>query len=594
MLSLFIANELPYLDFRSTMRWYNNIGDGVTAHGAPGYKIDDAGCAFLGCNDRFFLLTKLLGRPDVEHPWLFDRCREVEADPDGHLDLWARFHYKSTIITFAGIIQEIMCDPDITVAIFSVVKPIAGAFLSQIKEEFENNGTLRRIYRDVLYEAPKGLGPDGRPAKWGLARGITVKRHARPKEATIEAHGLIDGQPTSRHFKLHVYDDVVTQDYLSEDSIKKTTARWEMADNLGSHLGVRKWMPGTRYHYADTYGVVIERKSMKPRIYPATEDGTLNGAPVFLTKKRWDEIRRDQRSTVSAQMLLNPIAGNEATFKSIWLRAYDVIPALLNVYILVDPSKGSGTRSDRTAIAVIGIDAGGNKYLLDGVRHRMKLSDRWDYAKQLKAKWDNHPGVQMVKMGWERYGKDVEIEVIESMQLRENNVFEIEELNTPRQGGHSKDDRIERLEPDIRNGRFYLPAVIHSPDHGGDCYWSVWTEAEEKMAAEKSINHNYSIGQIIYRPMKGLTKRQQNCEVTAQKYRIVTALKRRDENQDVYDVTRAFIDEAIRHPFATHDDLIDAASRIYDVEDGPLPPVAYEAQSVEPIGMESDQVVQAS
>src|SRR5580704_15579427 len=28
------------------------------------------------------------------------------------------------------------------------------------------------------------------------------------------------------------------------------------ADNLGSHLGVRKWMPGTRYHYADTCGVV--------------------------------------------------------------------------------------------------------------------------------------------------------------------------------------------------------------------------------------------------------------------------------------------------------------------------------------------------
>jgi hypothetical protein len=40
--------------------------------------------------------------------------------------------------------------------------------------------------------------------------------------------------------------------------------------NLGSHLGVRKWMPATRYHFADTCGVVINRKSMKPRIIPAT------------------------------------------------------------------------------------------------------------------------------------------------------------------------------------------------------------------------------------------------------------------------------------------------------------------------------------
>lgn len=577
-LAKFIIEELRYLDYTETLRWY--------AHIVP--YLDLAGRALLGCNDRFFLLTGLLGRIDALHPWLFDRCREVELEPDGFLDLWSRFHYKSTIITFAGLIQEIMCDPEITIAIFSVVKPIAAAFLSQIKEEFENNEHLKEVYADVLYENPKTKGEDGRPAKWGLARGITVKRKSRPKEATIEAHGLIDGQPTSRHFNLHCYDDVVTQDHLSEESIRKTTARWEMADNLGTHLGVRKWMPGTRYHFADTYGVVIERGSLKPRIYPATDDGTLEGKPVFLSEKRWKEIKRDQRSTVSAQCLLNPIAGNEATFKPVWLKGYDVIPALMNVYILCDPSKGTGDRSDRTAIAVIGVDQGSNKYLLDGVRHRMKLTERWSYAKQMKAKWEAHPGVQMVKVGWERYGKDVELEVIQDMQLRENDVFEITELNTPRQGGHSKDDRIERLEPDIRDGRFYFPCIVHHPEYGGACYWSVWTEAEEKTAKEQGVPHSYTIGQIIYRKVKGLTKRQINCEKTAQKYRIVTALKRRDENNDVYDVTRDAIGEISRHPFAQYVDFIDAMSRIYDID--PQPPVAYEAQSTEPLGLENDQV----
>jgi hypothetical protein len=136
-----------------------------------------------------------------------------------------------------------MCDPEITIAIFSVVKPIAQAFLNQIKEEFEQNESLKGAFSDVLYANPRRTDTDGHPPSWSLDRGITVKRKSNPKESSIEAHGLIDGQPTSKHFRLHIYDDVVTQDYLSEDQIRKTTERWELADNLGSHLGVRKWMP---------------------------------------------------------------------------------------------------------------------------------------------------------------------------------------------------------------------------------------------------------------------------------------------------------------------------------------------------------------
>jgi hypothetical protein len=64
-------------------------------------------------------------------------------------------------------------------------------------------------------------------------------------------------------------------------------------------------MPATRYHFADTCGVVIERKSLKPRIYPATGDGSLTGKPVFLSDQRWEQLKNDQRSTVSARLLLS-------------------------------------------------------------------------------------------------------------------------------------------------------------------------------------------------------------------------------------------------------------------------------------------------
>ena len=260
-----------------------------------------------------------------------------------------------------------------------------------------------------------------------------------------------------------------------------------------------------------------------------------------------------------------------------------MLPSLLNVYILVDPSKGKGVRSDRTAIAVIGIDQGGIKYLLDGYCHRMKLSERWEAIKALKRKWESHPGVQMVRVGYEQYGMLDDISVMQQMMRDERNVFDIVELKTPESGGHSKLDRIERLEPDIRNGRFRFPVTVHNPDGGGLCYWSVWTERHAEKASNDGIKAKYNIGQILFRPAETLTKKMLEMERTGERHRFVQAIRRRDENGGIYDLTRIFIHELARHPFAAHDDLIDAASRIYDIN--PCPPEFYHWQSTESLEM---------
>ena len=106
-------------------------------------------------DDLFFLLTRGFKRKDINKDWLYDRCREVEAEPNGRLDLWSREFYKSTIITYGMSIKDILNDPSITIGIFSHTRPIAKAFLAQIKTELETNTFLQDLFPEILYKNPK-------------------------------------------------------------------------------------------------------------------------------------------------------------------------------------------------------------------------------------------------------------------------------------------------------------------------------------------------------------------------------------------------------------------------------------------------------
>lgn len=465
--------------------------------------------------------------------------------PDGYLDLWAREHYKSTIITFAGVIQEVMCDPELTVCIFSHQQPNAQAFLKQIMREFEANELLKATYPDVLWTEPRKEAPS-----WALASGITVKRQSNPKEATVEASGLVDGQPIGKHFGLRVYDDVVTNKSVTNpEMVRKTTEAWELSDNLSAGDAGRKWHIGTRYSFGDSYGLMISRRALKPRIYAATDNGRIDGRPVFISEARWQEKVKTQRSTLAAQMLQNPLAGNENTFKPEWLTKWEARPQHLSIYIMGDPSGGRTRNSDRTAIAVIGIDGQSNKFFLDGYRHRMSLSERWLALRSLYLKWSQERGVVHVGVGWEKYGLQADLEYFKERQREERVEFPIEEINWPREGDHSKKSRVERLEPDVRLGRFYLPAMIWQPIVG-NCYWHVDTA--------KSM--------IVPVPARGQTSGMERMARMHLDHLIAKPIRRLDEDRKPYDVTMALIEEMLFFPFAPKDDLVDATSRIYDMD----------------------------
>lgn len=118
-----------------------------------------ASMAALGKADLFFFVTRVHGRADCEKDFIFDRCKEVAAAPDNMLDLWAREHYKSTIITRYLTEQDILCNPERTFGIFSHTKPTAKHFLREIQQDFENSPRLKFLYPDVLYENPAKESP---------------------------------------------------------------------------------------------------------------------------------------------------------------------------------------------------------------------------------------------------------------------------------------------------------------------------------------------------------------------------------------------------------------------------------------------------
>lgn len=491
--------------------------------------------------------------------------------------------HNSTIITFALTVQDILKDPETTCGIFSHTRPIAKGFLSQIKREFEDNEWLKAVYPDVLWSNPQKEAP-----RWSEDGGLIVKRAGNPKEATVEAHGLVDGQPTGKHFSLRVYDDVVTRESVSSpDMVQKTTDAWDMSQNLGS-AGGRVRTIGTRYSLYDSYASMLDRGAVIPRIYAATHNGRLDGRPVFLSEEYWGEkLRNSSRAILASQQMQNPMADSDATFQMQWLRPFEVRPRTLNVYIMGDPSRGRTSTSDNCAIAVIGIAAGGTKFLLDGACHRMTLSQRWQALRTLYHRWSATRGVQHVAVGWERFGAQSDDEYFqEQMDLEArrripNAYFPISELSWPREGGHSKKERIERLEPDFRNGRFFLPAPVLRD--GKQSTWNVEDDPDSK-----------HFGVIEYSEATGLSRQQMNAIEGGSSDLVAKALICRDPNAPGpgagggrYDLTVTLIGELQTFPYGRHDDLLDSVSRIYDMD--PHPPSAPSSR-VEVVNTYSDGV----
>ena len=425
-------------------------------------------------NDRYFLLTQALGVTVAWHPWVLERCREVEREPDERLDLWSRGHFKSTIITFAGTVQEILRNPEICVCILSYKAGAAEAFSAQIKTAFETNETLLGCFPDILWSER----PDHRGDAWSVSD-LCVKRRTTRKESTIATSGLISGMRTGGHYDLLVYDDTVTYESVgSPEMSQRTTAAWSMSLNLGT-ARTRHWYIGTRYAVFDTYREMMDR-GIRERRHVGVDE---RGEPVLLPKEEFERKRREMTTRDwASQMMQTPVGVGELLFREDWWMDYSSPPDAkrMHRYVFVDTATARSKRSDYSVMWVVGYGRDGCRYVLDCVRDRLTLSQRADAIFKLVEKWNP------AEVFWEANGSRSDGEYIRERMDRAGYRFRVTEIN---QTEH-KEDRIAWLEPPWRDGRIIFPERLAYVDVNGTPHDLVRDFREEEWLVFPSVTHD--------------------------------------------------------------------------------------------------------
>jgi hypothetical protein len=367
--------------------------------------------------DRFFLAYFVAGWDDGKStgnkPFIVNQCRLLDDGPDsGTVDVWAREHGKSSCITIAGTVQRVCNDPECTTAIFSFRKSAADKFLDSIRKIFESDFMIW-AFPDIFYEKPETQAP-----VWSLQGGVRVKRKNQiRRENTVEAFGLVEGAPIGGHFDHRIYDDIET-DVMARnpEQLDQCYESLLMSRALGREGGT-ELIIGTYYSHCGVLVKLGEKKDIhgelmyQLRLFPATDDGTMHGKPVFFSQAYLDDKKTD--SGFNTQYLCNPTPSAEAKLE--FSRFVSIprkqLPRNRIKIMIVDPagdkSVQQGIGNDKWSMGLLSIepvydDLGlSTVYLEDLICAEMSTGEAQDAATMMYSR-----NGRIIMLGVERVGTD--------------------------------------------------------------------------------------------------------------------------------------------------------------------------------------------
>ena len=455
---------------------------------------------FLVRYNLFFFLVAICSKKHLLVKWTDDRCRDCSNAPYGQIQLWSRGHYKSSIWTFGRTILDILAthgkpsDKDIlsnniidavykwrygeklsddklqdikqhdipeeaTICLLSATASLAQSFLKQIMVELQTNGVLIALFPDILYE-----NPSRNAACWGINTGITVKRNSNRSESTVEAWGLLNAQPTGKHFGKLNYDDIVTKEVAMSGVLNlKLIESLENSFNLCSHLRLF-CAEGTRKTFNDPYSVMIERGVFKEVLYSPFDE---NGELVLLTREQLALLKQSLgEATFAAEILQKPLESSALGLKPENVVKLKIINTdNLSLYFFCDPSKGETKDSDYSVYGVFGVDAGGGLILIDGIRDRLLPTQKWEALYSLYKKY---PKVK--KIYYEEAGLCNDLAQFKERAIKANHPSFCSLLCKVTQSRNKNMRIISALEPLLEQRKFFVNEEIIRKTVEGDIY----------------------------------------------------------------------------------------------------------------------------
>lgn len=170
----------------------------------------------------------------------------------------SRSFLKTTINCISHGIQWILNYPDMSILLLMGSGDRASAVLDEMKNHFKYNPRFRQLFPDYC--------PTKNIEEWGTMNQFTTEARsnmALQKEPTVMTASVEKGA-ASYHFHLIKFSDIVDENNIQGNGLEMVRKKFDISLNL--LINPRYWIDveGTRYHFADTYGKIIDRELAKP------------------------------------------------------------------------------------------------------------------------------------------------------------------------------------------------------------------------------------------------------------------------------------------------------------------------------------------